>query len=145
MEEKNADDSQTTEQVNQSQHPKYVPSALERKRAMLMYILFGVIATILTRKVSVYEFYHVKQATWWRAIMVLFCVVAFVLFFIPILKILPILCSICLIWIRWICVKQARDGVYIESSQKSFLSIFVSLGNRLFEIFDMQFTLITEE
>ena len=40
----------------------YIPSSIEKKRAVMMYMLFGVIIAISNKKVNSFEYFHLKQA-----------------------------------------------------------------------------------
>jgi len=40
----------------------YVPSSVERKKAVLMYFFVGIIAALSKEKISIYEFFHLKQS-----------------------------------------------------------------------------------
>jgi len=40
----------------------YVPSSIERKKAVLMYFFVGIVAALSRGKISIYEFFHLKQA-----------------------------------------------------------------------------------
>ncbi|HCY20702.1 TPA: hypothetical protein DIC40_02400 [Patescibacteria group bacterium] len=46
----------------QSSQEQYVPSSVEKKKALMMYFLFGIIIVISNKKVNDFEFFHVKQA-----------------------------------------------------------------------------------
>ena len=41
---------------------QYVPSSVERKKAVLMYFFVGIVAALSKERVSLYEFFHLKQA-----------------------------------------------------------------------------------
>jgi len=41
---------------------QYIPSSVEKKKALMMYFLFGIIIVIANKKVNDFEFFHVKQA-----------------------------------------------------------------------------------
>lgn len=40
----------------------YVPGALERKKSILMYFLWGILIALSQGKMTKYEFFHCKQA-----------------------------------------------------------------------------------
>jgi len=40
----------------------YAPSSIEKKRAVMMYMLFGVMIAISSKKVNSFEYFHLKQA-----------------------------------------------------------------------------------
>ena len=41
---------------------EYVPSSLERKKAVLMYFFVGIVFSLSKDRVSVYELFHLKQS-----------------------------------------------------------------------------------
>ena len=45
-----------------SSDTSYLPSGAEKKRAVIMYLLFGVIIAISNKKVNVFEYFHLKQS-----------------------------------------------------------------------------------
>jgi hypothetical protein len=46
----------------QTLQDQYMPSSVEKKKALMMYFLFGIIIVISNKKVNDFEFFHVKQA-----------------------------------------------------------------------------------
>lgn len=55
-------DIQNTIQSPVSQQEQYVPSSVEKKKALMMYFLFGIMIVLSKRKVSDFEYFHAKQA-----------------------------------------------------------------------------------
>lgn len=135
----------TATAVSQVMQQAYVPSALERKKAMLMYIFFGIFIGIIKKEVTIFELYHLKQATGWWVLALTFGVISLVLIFLPVFKFVPIGIAIvlCICWA--ICVRQARKGVYVEDGAKSFLSVFSWLGGWLLQLFEISLELTTEQ
>jgi hypothetical protein len=41
---------------------EYIPSSVERKKALLMYFFVGIVAALASEKVSIYEYFHLKQS-----------------------------------------------------------------------------------
>jgi len=41
---------------------QYIPSSVEKKRAIIMYMLFGVMMMFNKAQMSVFEFYHLAQS-----------------------------------------------------------------------------------
>lgn len=85
------------EPVSQVVQQGYVPSALERKKAMLMYIFFGIFIGIMKKEVTIFELYHIKQATGRRLTALTFGVVSLVVIFLPVFKLIPIAIAIVLV------------------------------------------------
>ena len=40
----------------------YVPSSIQKKRALLMYFLMGIVMVIEEKKTNEFEYFHLKQA-----------------------------------------------------------------------------------
>jgi len=40
----------------------YVPSSLEKKRVVLMYLFFGIIIFVTKKEMSVFEYFHLRQS-----------------------------------------------------------------------------------
>ena len=41
---------------------EYIPSSVERKKALLMYFFVGIVAALASESVSIYEYFHLKQS-----------------------------------------------------------------------------------
>lgn len=116
----------------------YVPSSTEKKRAVMMYLLIGVIVVALNnQKKSDFEQFHLKQALGRRAIFLLLVVVTSILMFLPIIKYLPIFVVAIMVVFLAIFMKRARDGKY-SISEENKLAIFVGLGERILTLFEVK-------
>jgi len=88
---------------------RYVPSSIERKKALLMYFFVGIVAALSKEEVSVYEMFHLKQSMGrWMSFFVSL-IVGIVFIFIPYLWILPVFVFICFLIVWIIFAKQARE------------------------------------
>ncbi|NCQ81677.1 hypothetical protein GW750_02510 [bacterium] len=99
---------QITKEVESDQQVLYVPSEVERKKVLVMYLLFGIIISITKESLSSYEYSHLKQATGRWLLSCFFFIVSMVLVFIPFLNILPFLVALGLLGVWSICVYHAR-------------------------------------
>ena len=117
--------------------PVYIPSSSEKKRAVLMYLLIGIMVYLSKKDVNKFEYYHLKQATGRRILFLFACVICIVLLFIPVIKILAWLLIVIFVvaWCIWI--KQARDGFYVYWSKTNFMSLFSGVGNWFLELFEI--------
>lgn len=117
----------------------YVPSSIERKKALLMYMFIGILVALSKWKVSKYEKYHLKQAIWWWMLFFFFLIFSAVLIFIPIIRFIPILIFIALVVILWVFVKQAREWYFVIGSKwKIFFPVFSGLWEWMLEIFEIK-------
>jgi len=116
----------------------YIPSSTERKRAVMMYILIGIIASSFNEneQKSGYELFHLKQALWWWAVFFLLIVTTSVFMFIPMIKYIPLFAVLIMVIFLAIFIKRARDGKY-SILQENKLSIFAGLGEWISALFEV--------
>jgi len=88
---------------------QYVPSSVERKKAVLMYFLIGVILALSKDRISVYEFFHLKQSLGRWTIFFICMVFGAVFLFFPYLWIIPLVLFIGFVIVRSIFLIQARE------------------------------------
>jgi hypothetical protein len=103
----------------------YIPSALERKKSLMMYMVWGVLLSLSQQKASLYEQFHLKQALGWWTMFFVLIIPSLILFFLPWVKIIPLLIYMALfvVWILFFI--QARHGTYTSFSRdKAFLPMF---------------------
>ncbi len=115
----------------------YMPSSSEKKRAIMMYLFFGIMVSITKKDMNSFEYYHLKQSSGWRILFLLVLVFDVVLLFLPIIKYLWIIPLLILV-VAWVInVKQARDWKYFIDKKESFLALFSWIGNRFIELFEI--------
>jgi len=117
----------------------YVPSSIQKKRALMMYFLMGIILVLSEKKTNEFEYFHLKQAMWWWVGFLALLLVAVVLLFIPYIMILGVIGIVAWISLLGVFVKQARDGTYIKDLNTYRGAIFPSLGNRVVSLFELSF------
>ncbi len=139
------DQEATSKELEDLVEEKYIPSAIERKRSVLIYFLIWIILTISRGKVSSYELYHLKQSIWWRSLFVLSLVVSVFIVFVPVLRWLPILLYMFLLGVLIFYVKQANDWYYASNQEEMTMQVFYSIGDWVFNVFDIQLTKTDEE
>ncbi|MDP2670198.1 MAG: hypothetical protein Q8O99_04515 [bacterium] len=88
---------------------QYVPSSVERKKAVLMYFFVGIVAALSRQKVSIYEFFHLKQALGWRVVFFIAMIIGVIFIFIPRFWIVPVLFFLGFLAIWMLFVKQAYE------------------------------------
>lgn len=116
---------------------QYVPSSVERKKAVLMYFFVGIVAALARQKVSIYEFFHLKQALGWRVVFFIAMMVGIIFIFIPRFWIIPVLffLGFLVIWILF--AKQAYEWRYVIDEDKILLPIFAGLWGWMLSIFEL--------
>jgi len=116
---------------------RYVPSSIERKKALLMYFFVGIVAALSKEEVSVYEMFHLKQSMGrWMSFFVSL-IVGIVFIFIPYLWILPVFVFICFLIVWIIFAKQAREWRYVINEDKILMPIFAWLWWWMVSIFEL--------
>lgn len=118
---------------------QYIPSSVEKKRALMMYFLFGIIIVISNKKVNDFEFFHVKQAMWRWMIFILSVLVSAIILFIPVIRFIGILWLLIVMGVFIVLAKQAWDGKYHQDVTKYSLGLFPSLWAWLFGLFGINF------
>ena len=112
-------------EIDQLIAQQYVPSALERKKSILMYLLWGVLISLTQGKMTRYEFFHCKQAMGRWVVFFLLLIPSIVLMFLPYIKVLPVLMYAALLVVWFFFAKQARNGKYTSfAPDKVFLPLF---------------------
>ncbi len=130
-------------EIDQLIAQQYVPSALERKKSILMYFLRGIVISLTQGKMTRYEFFHCKQAMGWRVLFFLLLVPSIVLIFLPYLKVLPVLIYAALLAIWIILTKQAWDWRYTSfSKDKIFLPLFEGVGWWMVDLFSVEIEIV---
>lgn len=116
----------------------YIPSSTEKKRAVMMYLLIGIIVVSFNNQTkSDFEQFHFKQAIGWRAIFLLLVVVTSIFMFIPMIKYIPLIVVIVMVALLGLFIKNARDGKYsIKKDEK--LAVFGGLGEWILTLFDVK-------
>lgn len=116
----------------------YVPSSLEKKRVVLMYLFFGIIIFVTKREMSVFEYFHLRQSLWWSVLFVLFVMLSIVFLFLPILKYLWFLLLLAFVTIWILFVLDSWKWKYqIIWWEKSPLSLFRWIGEWILNLFEI--------
>jgi len=116
----------------------YTPSSTEKKRAVMMYLLIGIIVVALNnQKKNAFESFHLKQSLGWRSVFLLLMIASAIFMFLPIIKYLPVFVVLIMVIFLGVFIKRARDGKY-TIAQENKLSIFVSLGGWVMDLFEVK-------
>lgn len=131
---------QNTISENQEGHidtAKYIPSSSDKKRAIMMYLILGIMVWLSKKNMNNFEYYHLKQAVGRWMIFILILVFAIVLLFIPVIKYLAIIPLIVLVVVWVISAKQARDWKYFTTKKDSPLALFSGVGVWFIDLFEI--------
>lgn len=141
-----------TENLNLNDREPYLPSSSEKKQAVMMYMLVGLILSMWKREVSPYTHHHIKQSLGWFVFLVLVVFADLLLIILWILLkffwVLAVLITIPAITIWAMGLYQARKWEYIRKSEMTnrFFLFFSGMGNRVLNLFDANhFQIIDEE
>jgi len=126
------------EQQPQQIPEMYIPSSNEKKRALMMYLLFGIMMVMADKKANPFEYFHLKQAMGWWMVVLFILMIALIILFLPLIRILGILCVFIIMGAGIFMMKQARDGKMYVDLKGYPLAIFSSLGNWLLSLFDIK-------
>lgn len=137
----------------------YIPSSSEKKQAVMMYMVAGLILSMWRREVSPFTHHHIKQSLGWLVsiiltifvdfvlimIWILFAVASWIIFtffaFVAFMIALPILG----VWAMWIY--QATKWKYIWESEytNKFFALFSGIWNWVLNLFDANHYQIIDE
>lgn len=116
---------------------QYVPSSVERKKAVLMYFFVWIVAALSKESLTIYEMFHLKQSIG-RWMIFFMSMIGWILFvFIPYLWILPVLFFLLFVFIWIIFTKQAREGAYVIDEDKILMPFFAWIWGWVVSIFDL--------
>lgn len=115
----------------------YIPSSSEKKRTMLMYVFFGLIISMSKKELSVFEYFHMKQALWWSLLFLVVLIVGLVFLFIPILKYILFIIIFVLAITWFVFVSDSWKGVYNNKKEHSPIMLFSSIWLRVLDLFDI--------
>lgn len=122
--------------ISESESPKYVPSSIEKKRAVTMYVLSWIIMMIWRKDINQFELFHLKQSLWWWSCFLLVFILSLILLFVPYIKILALLLVFSMIVVLSVFIKQARDWKYHYESETK-ISVFRWVGWWILDLFEV--------
>lgn len=130
---------QTTQQpVQTTPNLLYVPNSSEKKRAIMMYLFFGIMVWISKKEMDPFEYFHLKQASGRRIFFFLVLIIAIVMMFLPLVKYIVFVPLLVMVIARGIFMKQAWDGKYSQDIKQSAINIFAAIGWWLLNLFEIE-------
>jgi hypothetical protein len=91
----------------------YIPSSSERKKCVLMYVLFWILMMMNKKDVTVFEYRHLKQSIWRWVLFLMVFILSVVFIFVPYIKLLWILPLFMMVWIRLYFIFQVWSWKYL--------------------------------
>ena len=122
------------------QEQAYLPSSSERKRAITAYLLIGLFFFSGKEDLTVYEYFHYKQAIGRYMSTMALLLLQLLLVWIPVLKRLPFLFVLANLIILLIIVFKAWKGEYAHNllQEKRWKMFYADLGGWILGIFDIK-------
>ncbi len=117
---------------------EYVPSQVERRKAVMMYFFIWIIIGLIKGLKSDYEKYHFKQALGWWSLFFVVLVLNVVLLFVPILWLLWWIVSFLMIGVLVFFVYQAVEGKYVVDKDKIVLPFFYGIWEWIYNLFEIE-------
>jgi hypothetical protein len=115
----------------------YVPSSIERKKAVMMYFFVWIVVALSKDTLSVYEYFHLKQALWWWSIFFMAMVFWVFFLFLPYLWVIPLVIFLSFMIVWALFCKQAREGRYTIDTNKILLPFFAWFWEWILSIFEI--------
>lgn len=127
-----------TQQPVQTPKVVYIPNSSEKKRAIMMYVFFGIMVGISKKEMNPFEYFHLKQASGRRIFFLFVLVLSVVMMFLPLIKYIVFIPLLAMVIARGIFLKQAWDGKYSQDIKQSAINIFAALGWWLLNLFEIE-------
>ena len=122
------------------QENTYMPSSSERKRAITAYLLIGLFFFSGKEELSVYEYFHYKQAMWRYCATMILLFLLLVTCWIPVLRWLPFILVLANLWVVVYFVYKAWKGDYSANllQQEKRKTFYADVGGWLLGLFDIK-------
>lgn len=122
------------------QEQLYLPSSSERKRAITAYLLVGLLFFSSKEELTVYEYFHYKQAIGWYMSTMTLLLFQLMLVWIPLVKWLPFFFVLINLVILLVMVFKAWKGEYAYNllQEKRWKMFYADLGGWILTIFDIK-------
>lgn len=69
--------------ISQIANQRYIPTSVEIKRVLMMYLIVGIMIQLAKSQLTVYEYQHLKQSLGWSMTIILTAIITAPLWFIP--------------------------------------------------------------
>lgn len=129
----------------------YLPSSSEKKQAVMMYMVVGLVLSMWKWEVSPYTHHHLKQSLGWLVFLVLIIFWDLILFILWVILSfflwIAVLISIPALCIGAMWIYQATKGKYIWEDEgiNKFFMLFSGIGNWVLNLFDSNHYQIIDE
>lgn len=119
---------------------KYIPTSIERRKAILTYLFVWVVLILSKRKTTVYEKFHLCQSLWRRVVFFIMIIGSIFLLLFPYLNIIPIVLIVTMMIVWSIFARQAWNWEYVDQKiwENVFMPFFYWLWTWIVEIFELE-------
>lgn len=119
---------------------KYIPTSVERRKAILTYLFVWVILILSKKKTTIYEKFHLCQSLWRRVVFFIMIIGSIFLLLFPYIRIIPIILIVIMMIIWTLFTRQAWNWEYIDQArwENIFLPFFNWLWTWIVEIFELE-------
>lgn len=126
----------------QASNAVYVPSSLEKKTAILAYLLVWLLILLPKKELSPYVYIHVLRALGRRWVFIVNMIVSLVLMWIPLIRILPNLVFIVLwlLWLRSVYTAWNQNSIKKEEGEDGAdpLHFFAGIGGWILGVLEIE-------
>lgn len=105
----------------------YAPSSAEKKKCVLMYLFIGIMVSLQKSEMSVFEYFHLRQALGWWLVFAVYLIPCILLVLLPWIGVVAWFFMVILLIIGAVFTKQSWDGKYKETVDRTLFPIFVGL------------------
>ena len=118
----------------------YLPSSSERKRAIVAYLLVGLFFFSGKEELTVFEYYHYKQAIGWYCVLMFSLLLWLIVFWIPVIRWIPFLLVLANLVVAVIFVMIAWKWDYSANvlEKQKWKMIYADIGGWLLGLFEIK-------
>ncbi len=117
--------------------PLYIPSTVEKKRAIACLLFMGILMSLVSQKTfSVYEYYYLGMSIGLWSVWFFVVLITLIGLLVPLFLILSL--PLLIFWFGCIgfAMTEARHGIYNHTN--AVFRLFVGVGSRLLSLFEVQ-------
>ena len=117
---------------------EYIPSSIEKKRAVVMYMFFWIMVAISMENMSDFEYWHLKQAVWRWILFILVLILGSILLFLPIINLLFFLIIFVFVIVWWLFIYYSWNGKPAFEITKWPIYLFAGVWEWCLDLFDLK-------
>ena len=137
-------DQQINQQVDYNLQEAYMPSSSEKKKCVLMYILFWVLIMMWKKEITEFEYFHMKQSMWRWVIFLIVFILSVIFIFIPFIRLLWILPLVSMVGVWLYFIYQVWNWKF-NSWKSGSLWFFAWFWWRILWLFQLDIKIIWKQ